>query len=215
MMMMMMMMMMITIMMKMMMMMMMMITIMMKMMMMMMMITIMMKMMMMMMITIMMMIMMIMMMMMMMMMTTTTTTTTMMMIMTMMMVILFIVLVCSPVGVADPSIIPESSLTASSYFDSRYLPQYGRLNDTRGHGWCPKTMEEASYLQIDLGTRREVCAVVTEEGRYPIEYVESDKLGFSLDGASWLLYKEAGEDKVSKARHWFQKDATTKLLLFG
>ena len=48
------------------------------------------------------------------------------------------------------------------------VPQYGRLNDTRGHGWCPKTMEEASYLQIDLGTRREVCAVVTEEGRYPI-----------------------------------------------
>ena len=107
----------------------------------------------------------------------------------------FSLLVCSPVGVADRNIIPESSLTASTYYDYRYLPQYGRLNDARGHGWCPKTMEEVSYLQIDVRTRQEICAVATEAGRYD-EWVEKYKLGFSLDGGSWSFYQEAGEDKV-------------------
>ena len=109
----------------------------------------------------------------------------------------FSVSVCSPVGVADRNIIPDSNMNASSYYDSRYLPQYGRLNDTRGLGWCPKTMEEASYLQIDLGTIKEVCAVATEAGRYD-EWVEKYKLGFSLDGACWSFYQETAEEKVGK-----------------
>jgi len=57
------------------------------------------------------------------------------------------------VGVADPGIILNSQMSASSYY-----PYYGRLNGNRGDGWCAERRTGTTdWLQIDLGRTTEVC----------------------------------------------------------
>ena len=41
---------------------------------------------------------------------------------------------CKAVGLVDRNRIPDARMTASSFYDSRYRPSYGRLNESSGHG---------------------------------------------------------------------------------
>ena len=108
---------------------------------------------------------------------------------------------CSAVGVADPTIIPDSSFLASSYYDYQYKPHFARLKDSR-KGWAPTIADrdsKNSFLQIDLGVVYTICAVATQGKHYnggTSEWTKSYKLQLSLDGSTWTYYKESASDKV-------------------
>ncbi|XP_068689627.1 lactadherin-like, partial [Montipora foliosa] len=90
------------------------------------------------------------------------------------------------VGVADPSIISDDQMTASSYYSSYWLPHYGRLNDTRGGGWAARLSSSVSdWLQIDFERTVQVCAVETQGDVDGNEWVIAFYLSFSSDGVSW------------------------------
>ena len=108
--------------------------------------------------------------------------------------------VCVPVGVQDPSRIPDSSMTASSYY-SGYYPHYGRLHGTRGGGaWFPKTHNSTEYLQVDMGAQLTVCAVATQGAAGLPVWTRRYKLSLSRDGVTWSFYKENNKTKVSSWR---------------
>ena len=112
---------------------------------------------------------------------------------------MFILDLCKPIGVQKVSQIPDNSITATSYFSSSFYPHYGRLNETRGMGWCPKTTHDRNdYLQVDLGRQHTLCAVATQ-GRASggaAEWTTSYKLSGSTDGVNWSFYQENNKDKV-------------------
>ena len=102
------------------------------------------------------------------------------------------------VGVADKNIIPDSRMTASTFFDNRYYPYYGRLHENRGNGgWCTKTKSDRTdYLQVDMGAVRSVCAVATQGESGLTEWTTRYKLHLSTDGVTWNTYKETNIEKV-------------------
>jgi len=90
-------------------------------------------------------------------------------------------------------------MTASTYFDSRYYPYYGRLHEYRGYGaWCTKTTtDRKDYLQVDVGAVGFVCAVATQGQSYSY-WITSYKVHLSTDGVTWESYKENNVEKVTK-----------------
>lgn len=92
-------------------------------------------------------------------------------------------------------------MTANSSYRMAELPHYGRLNETRQNGaWCPESKSNSEYLQVDMGTVYDVCAVATQ-GRAEdsvSEWVTGYTLRFSLDGTIWNSYHENNVEKVSK-----------------
>ena len=111
--------------------------------------------------------------------------------------------VCGPVGVEDRNKIPDARMTASTFYDSRYHPYYGRLNENRGlGGWCTKTTtDRTDYLQVDMGAVRSVCAVATQEQGAGPNLITSYKAHLSTDGVTWISYKENNVEKVTKIIH--------------
>ena len=106
---------------------------------------------------------------------------------------------CSSIGVTDRDIVPDSRMTASTFYHSNYYPYYGRLQENRGHGgWCTRTtIDRTDYLQVDMGTVRSVCAVATQ-GLDQDLWTTSYKLHLSTDGVTWNIYKKTNIEKVSK-----------------
>ena len=99
--------------------------------------------------------------------------------------------------------IPDDSFSASSIFAPTYAAKYGRLNGRRA--WEPKTTTDPTdYLQIDLLYEYVICAVATQ-GNPPTQSVGAQewtteyKLRFSLNGTTFLPYKENKLDKVGMA----------------
>ena len=99
---------------------------------------------------------------------------------------------------ADRNAISDARMTASTVFDTRFYPYYGRLHENRGYGgWCPKTVtDRTDYLQVDMGTMLSVCAVATQGGKINHERTTSYKLQLSTDGVTWNAYKETSTAKV-------------------
>ena len=107
---------------------------------------------------------------------------------------------CTAVGVADPTITPDSSFTASSSYDGNFAPHFARLRSLE-RGWSPTSSDrdsKNSFLQIDFGAVHSICAVATQgEYGFPFnDWTKSYKLQFSLTGSTWAYYKENGTDKV-------------------
>ena len=107
-----------------------------------------------------------------------------------------------PVGVSSPGIIPDNQMTASSYTTtdySSYRAYNGRLNDTRGDGWCSAVPDSVNdWLQIDFARIIQVCALATQGDVNGNEWVTDFKLSYSYDGNSWEAYKDAnGIDQVT------------------
>lgn len=82
-------------------------------------------------------------------------------------------------------------MTSSSAY-MQYYPYNGRLHGASG--WCSSTSRDG-FIQVDMGALKSVCAVATQ-GKKNGSFVKSYKLSFSLDGASWIAYKENDVDKV-------------------
>ena len=114
--------------------------------------------------------------------------------------------------------IPDDSFSASSIFKDIYAAKYGRLN---GRGaWEPKTTTDPDdYLQIDLLYEYVICAVATQ-GNPPSrsqaqEWTTEYKLRFSLNGTTFLPYKENTIDKVGMACLCIQVFTTAKITACG
>ena len=93
------------------------------------------------------------------------------------------------VAVAKPSIIPNNQMTASSYYDSNFLPAYGRLHFAGG--WCARSPSRNNeWLMVDLGQLYRVCGVATQGYDGGNVWVTAFKLFYSRDGKSWTSYEE-------------------------
>ena len=115
--------------------------------------------------------------------------------------------------------IPDDSFSASSIFKARYAAKYGRLNGTGA--WEPKTTTDPDdYLQIDLLYEYVICAVATQ-GNPPTqsptaqEWTTEYKLRFSLNGTTFLPYKENKIDKVGMVCLCIQVFTTAKISACG
>ena len=89
-------------------------------------------------------------------------------------------------------------MTASTVYDTRFYPYYGRLHENRGYGgWCPRTVSDRTdYLQVDMDAMLSVCAVATQGERINNEWTTSYKLQLSTDGVTWSVYEETSTAKV-------------------
>ncbi|KAL9980070.1 hypothetical protein ACROYT_G008611 [Oculina patagonica] len=112
-----------------------------------------------------------------------------------------------PVGVSDQDKIPDNHMTASSQYGDGYQPAYGRLIGDRGDGWCAKeSARDDDWLQVDLGTTFQVCAIASQGDRNGNEWVTDFKLSYSSDGNVWTPYKDANGVEVEFHR---QGDSNT------
>ncbi|XP_075578286.1 discoidin, CUB and LCCL domain-containing protein 1-like [Pelecanus crispus] len=79
-----------------------------------------------------------------------------------------------------------------------WVPERAALG-TASHSWAAETGSEAAWLELDLGTRRNVTGITTkgssEQHGY---YVTSYRVSSSRDGKNWRPYRGSGgqEDKV-------------------
>ena len=112
-----------------------------------------------------------------------------------------------PVGISDQFKIPDNQMTASSQHDTGCCkPAYGRLNGDRGDGWCAKEKRNRKddWLQVDLGTTIEVCAIATQGDINGNEWVTDFKLSYSSDAQNWTPYNDAnGEEMVRVTPRYF------------
>ncbi|XP_022778099.1 neuropilin-2-like, partial [Stylophora pistillata] len=100
------------------------------------------------------------------------------------------------IGLASSAAIPDSSFSASSYYDHRYKPSFGRLNGAN-RGWGAKTATNcADYLQIDLLYEYVICAVATQGANGINEWITNYKIQLSMDGITTVTYQETNVDKV-------------------
>ncbi|NXF13545.1 DCBD1 protein, partial [Smithornis capensis] len=70
---------------------------------------------------------------------------------------------------------------------------------TAGHSWAAEPGTEASWLELDLGTRRNVTGIITQGSSEQHDYyVTSYRVSSSRDGKNWRPYRGSGgqEDKV-------------------
>ncbi|KAK3744972.1 hypothetical protein QZH41_008497, partial [Actinostola sp. cb2023] len=101
------------------------------------------------------------------------------------------------VGVADKNIIPDSSFTASSYYDSSYAPKGARLY--LASAWAPKDNSNANdYLQIDLGKVFVICALATQgqASTSSLEWTTEYKISTSIDNNLWNTYPSNTSPKL-------------------
>ena len=108
----------------------------------------------------------------------------------------------------------EFQMTASQ--PVQYLLPHMQLNNGRG-AWEPKTTTDPTdYLQIDLLYEYVICAVATQ-GNPPTQSVGAQewtteyKLRFSLNGTTFLPYKENKLDKVGMSCSCTQVFTTAKM----
>ncbi|NWU70812.1 DCBD1 protein, partial [Pterocles burchelli] len=82
--------------------------------------------------------------------------------------------------------------------DRAWAPQRAALG-TAGHSWAAEPGSEAAWLELDLGTRRNVTGIVTKGSSEQHDYyVTSYCVSSSRDGKNWRPYRGSGgqEDKV-------------------
>ncbi|NXO55486.1 DCBD1 protein, partial [Aramus guarauna] len=70
---------------------------------------------------------------------------------------------------------------------------------TAGHSWAAEPGSKDAWLELDLGTRRNVTGIITKGSSEPYDYyVTSYRVSSSRDGKNWRPYRGSGgqEDKV-------------------
>jgi len=89
---------------------------------------------------------------------------------------------CEPVGASFGGPLPDSSFSASSDAGDNYAASNGRLNGPKA--WCAKN-ESLDYLEIQLPTEMEICAIATQGLRELVnKKVWYGTVWFDLD--SWV-----------------------------
>ncbi|NP_001268920.1 contactin-associated protein-like 2a precursor [Danio rerio] len=87
----------------------------------------------------------------------------------------------------------HNAFTSSSVFASSYVPGYAKLNKRGGAGgWSPLDSDHYQWLQVDLGSRKQVTAVATQ-GRYSSsDWTTRYRLLYSDTGRNWKPYHQDG-----------------------
>ena len=96
--------------------------------------------------------------------------------------------------------IPDSAITASSFFNHDYRPANGRLNTNKGMcSWTTTAKGRPnSWFQVDLGRLATVTGIATQGScRVSAEWTKSYSISYSIDARKWIDYKESGFKKVS------------------
>ena len=103
-------------------------------------------------------------------------------------------------------------MTATSYYDSNFLPAYGRLHFAGG--WCARSPSRNNeWLMVDLGQLYRVCGVATQGYDGGNVWVTAFKLFYSRDGKSWTSYEDVIGTEMVRFNIICTKDPT-KLTLF-
>ena len=103
----------------------------------------------------------------------------------------------------ESGIIPDSSMTASSFWSSSYQPQYARLNKNPGGcAWLTASGKDPkkSWLQVDFGNKTIVTAVATQGSCNEAQWLKSYVIWYSDDAVNWKYYNEGGARKVSTSQ---------------
>uniref|UniRef100_A0A8C4DB29 Contactin associated protein like 2b n=1 Tax=Dicentrarchus labrax TaxID=13489 RepID=A0A8C4DB29_DICLA len=89
--------------------------------------------------------------------------------------------------------LPYSSFTSSSVYGRAYGAGYAKLNRKQGAGgWSPLDTDRYQWLQVDLGSRKQVVAIVTQ-GRYSSsDWTSKYRLLYSDTQKNWRPYLQDG-----------------------
>ena len=118
--------------------------------------------------------------------------------------------------------IPDSAFAARSFwYNYASHSQYrARLQQNSYPGWCAERNAPVSdYLQVDLGSVKILTglAIQAHSTNYGKHYVTKFTIDYSIDGSTWLSYKEIGSsntkvfDGIRRAEvietrfNWFQR----------
>uniref|UniRef100_A0A8C5EF26 Contactin associated protein 2 n=1 Tax=Gouania willdenowi TaxID=441366 RepID=A0A8C5EF26_GOUWI len=117
--------------------------------------------------------------------------------------------------------LPHTAFTSSSVFSNGYAPGYAKLNRRGGAGgWSPLDSDHYQWLQVDLGTRRQVSAIATQ-GRYSSsDWTTKYRLLYSDTGRNWKPYHQDGNiwafsgnsNSESSVRHELQHGIVARFL---
>ncbi|XP_028921673.1 lactadherin isoform X2 [Ornithorhynchus anatinus] len=107
---------------------------------------------------------------------------------------------CSePLGMKS-HLIRDKQITASSTYKTWGLdafswhPYFARLDKKgKSNAWAAKGNEATEWLQIDLGTRKQVTGIITQGARDfgHIQYVAAYRVAHSDDGKTWTEYQDS------------------------
>ena len=95
-----------------------------------------------------------------------------------------------PLGM-ESGIIPDSSITASSFYSADCQPHYARLNRDLGLcAWLPEISPEWSWLQVDFGEKLIVLGLATQGSCRQNYWVKSYFVSYKEehDALNWLVY---------------------------
>ncbi|XP_069029335.1 contactin-associated protein-like 2b [Embiotoca jacksoni] len=89
--------------------------------------------------------------------------------------------------------LPYSSFTSSSAYGRGHGAGYAKLNRKQGAGgWSPLDTDRYPWLQVDLGSRKQVVAIVTQ-GRYSSsDWTSKYRLLYSDTQKNWRPYLQDG-----------------------
>uniref|UniRef100_A0A8C6MEU5 Contactin associated protein 2 n=1 Tax=Nothobranchius furzeri TaxID=105023 RepID=A0A8C6MEU5_NOTFU len=117
--------------------------------------------------------------------------------------------------------LPHTAFTSSSVFSSGYAPGYAKLNRRGGAGgWSPLDSDHYQWLQVDLGSRKQVSAIATQ-GRYSSsDWTTQYRLLYSDTGRNWKPYNQDGNiwafsgnsNSESAVRHDLQQGVVARFL---
>ena len=99
----------------------------------------------------------------------------------------------SPLGMAT-GIIKDSQLNASSHYNTSYMPQNARLQQTGS--WCASTDNISPFLQIDLGLVYVICSVSLQGNSLDDQWTKTFTIQGSTDGRQFSSYQENGKTRV-------------------
>ncbi|NWV12564.1 DCBD1 protein, partial [Ptilonorhynchus violaceus] len=114
--------------------------------------------------------------------------------------------VCCLLSPACDDVLEVAAFNASSWWhevdalgqDRAWVAERAALSTT-GHSWAAEPSAEAPWLELDLGTRRNVTGIITKGSSEQHDYyVMSYHVSSSRDGKNWRPYRGSSgqEDKV-------------------
>lgn len=106
--------------------------------------------------------------------------------------------------------IPDSALTASSFYRNGLDPRYARLHSATS--WSAGIINGSQWLQVDLGMETAIKKIATQSKHNSPHRVETYEILSRVDGGDWEPYQEDTAVKVSQcavADPKFMKDSCT------
>ena len=109
-----------------------------------------------------------------------------------------------PLGM-ESRFISDAQISASSQYDGNHAAVQARLHYKASRfkhgGWAVLVSNQNQWLQVDLGAEISVKGIATQGRSKYGQWVTAYKLEYSIDGASFLYYKDPG-CSADKVKHY-------------